>query len=426
MVKKLLILFTALCLLPLAALSQGDTSLVRTASFAIPSIWGGQYASLPLDERWFASDPAFYHHGLARISLAMAVSAFRSKTGGPDSPIRSFFAQLGFDEDQGAGHSAVSTWDFASPAQDTIGTAIAWRYVNCFEAPVPLIAVALSGGDYGDEWASNLDLGLSGDHAGFSRAADRVLQRIEEFERAQGLEHESCVYWLSGFGRGGAVCNLAAAELSKRACVFCYTFASPRATVSPDAKAAPGIFNVVSASDPLCRLPFAAWGFSRYGRDVYLPSSQSDRPDYDSLLSRYSQVFSQFSGQPDAVGDRDLAPMAAAAEQALLQAVSSRAVFERDEHAALFSLLTGRIKIRSALHYLALLSRLSAAAHACRRSALPPVPAQASLGVLSSDELSALYAQHDPAAYASWMLCLTGGDEISGNSLSDPAMQITP
>ena len=423
MFKKLLILFMALCLLPLAASAQEEAPFVRTASFAIPSLWGGQYASLPLDERWFASDPASYHHGLARISLAMAVSAFRSKANQPDAPIRSFFSQLGFAESTGrAGLPALCTWDFSAASSDTVGTAIAWRYINCFEAPVPLIAVAVSGGDYGGEWHSNLNLGLSGDHHGFSRAADRVLERIAEFEIAQGLDGESCVYWLSGFGRGGAVCNLAAAKLSRLGAVFCYTFASPRTTVSSLGKSMPGIFNIVSAADPICRLPFAAWGFSRFGRDVYLPSSRGNHPDYAALLAQYSHVFYQFSGQTDAAGDMGLSIMADAAEQALLDAASSREAFQNNDRPALSSLLSGQTPLsKGGLRVLSLLNKLSAAVRPYRSYPLPPSPAGASLGILTSKELAVLYAQHDPAVYASWLLALPGGEEIEKSSLSSPA-----
>lgn len=417
MMRRLLILLTALCLLPAAVFADGADGFVRSASFAIPSAWGGQYASLLLDDRWFMEDNTQYHHGLARISLAMAVSAFRGGGGAPDAAIRAFFAQLGLDRGSGP-----STWDFGAAGEDSIGTAIGFRYLTCFESPVPLVAVAVCGGNYGDEWAGNFDFGLTGDHAGFSQAADQVLARLAAFEQALGLYSDRCIYWLSGFGRGGAVCNIAAAKLQGRGGVRCYTFASPYVTVSPDTKEAAGVFNLVSAADVLCQMPPAAWGFARYGRDLYLPSALGSGQDYAQLLRQYDQVFSQFSGQSDTAGDRALAPMAAAAAQALRQAFSSRAAYRQQDQAALVSLFTGRSPgAKGSLRALSLMNAVSSAVRPWKNHPLPPVPAQASLGAFSSKELSALYSQHDPAVYASWLLALPTGEAVERNVLSDPA-----
>ncbi len=399
MIKRVLCCLMWLALLPVNAFASEEG--LHTASFAIPSAWGAQYAQLPLDDQWFLGDPHQYHHGLARISLAMAVSAFRGSDQREDATIRHFFTQLGLD--------AAQTWDYPAPGKETIGTAIAWRYLTCFESPVPLIAVAVCGGNYGNEWSGNLDFGLEGDHAGFEAAASLVLSRLTRFEQEHQLSDAPCIYWFAGFGRGGAVCNVAAARLSDsgQGTVCCYTFASPL-TVQHSLQHN-GIFNLVSAADPLTMLPPAAWGFCRNGRDVYLPTSLDNRHPYADLLAGYSRVFSQFSGQNDSVGDTDLAPMAREAVEQLTEEFGSRAAYERNCQDLLYGILTGgRLSADDMLRAYALLRRAGSVARGAQRGPLPPVPsAMGGLAALSSQEITALWAQHDPAVYFSWILSLT-------------------
>ena len=418
--KRVLVwLMLALCLTPAAQGEEGG--FVRSAVFSIPSAWGSKTAELPLDERWFMENNTQYHHGLARISLAMAVSAFRGNAAAPDAAIRSFFSQLGLagagDPDR-AGRPGVCTWDFEAMGEETVGTAIAWRYLTCFESPVPLVAVAVSGGYYGDEWANNLDFGLTGDHAGFARAGKKVADRIARFEEENGLTGERCRYWLAGFGRGGAVCQAAAKLLEENSSVYCYTFAAPAAVLRERERTESGTFNVVSPADPLCFLPFSAWGFSHWGHTLYLPSSLDSAHAYAPLLREYARVFGQFSGWEDTRGDADLAPMSRAALQAAREEFADRAAFAEGWRPLLYKAITGRkMSVSEILRGFSLVQAVSARAKSVRRGALPPF-SQGSLGVFSSGDLAALYAQHDPAVYAAWMLSLTEGNVLRNSSLT--------
>lgn len=416
------LLMLALCLPPTAQAEEGG--FVRSASFAIPSAWGSKTAELPLDERWFMEKNTQYHHGLARVSLGMAVSAFRGSAAAPDAPIRAFFSQLGFagaDDPDRADLPGVSVWDYEAMGEETVGTAVAWRYLTCFESPVPLVAVAVSGGYYGDEWANNLDFGLAGDHTGFARAGKKVVDRIARFEEENGLAGESCRYWLAGFGRGGAVCQAAAKLLEKDKTVFCYTFASPAAVLREGEAGESGAFNIVSLADPLCFLPFSAWGFSHWGHTLYLPSSLNAAQAYAPLLREYARVFGQFSGWEDTRGDADLAPMSLAALAAAREAFQDRAAFLSRYRPLLYSAFTGKaMSAGEILRGFSLVRAVSARARSARRGELPPF-SQGSLGVFSSGDLAALYAQHDPAVYAAWMLSLTEGNVLltGGVTLTD-------
>lgn len=405
--KRLLCLLLLSLLLPGARAEGGD---IRAAAFTIPSIWGSRRAELTLDDRWFMADESAYHHGLARISLAMAVSAFRGDARAPDAPIRAFLEQLGFagasDPERGA-LSGVRTWDFPSEGGDTAATAIAWRYLTCFESPVPLIAVAV-GGSGNEEWAGNLDFGPSGDHAGFARGADRLLARIAEFERENGLADEACVYWLAGFGRGGAVCGAAAARLGASRRVFCYTFASPLTTVDPDAGRCQYIFNLVSPADALSMMPPKQWGFRRFGRDVVFPSPALSGSRYPALLSAYQAVYGQFTLRGEPASAADLSPAASAAADQAEKEFRSRSQFSASCRELLVKAITGRrIGLVETMRGLGMMNRVAAAANNAARGSLPAMPDGLALGAFASPVLAALYLQHDPAVYAAWLLSIT-------------------
>ena len=420
--KRVLVWLMLGLFLPLCARADAD-GFVRSASFAIPSAWGAQYAQLPLDESWFLEENTQYHHGLARISLAMAVSAFRNGGDAPDGLIRSFFEQLGFSasHDPDGSLLPVQTWDYPAPAQETIGTAVAWRYLTCFESPIPLIAVAVCGGNYGEEWANSLDFGLSGDHAGFQRAAQTVLERVRTFERENGLEGIPCRYWLAGYGRGGAVCNIAAAALEKEAAgrVFCYTFASPMTTVSREQPENSGIFNLVSSCDILAQLPPASWGFARYGRTLYFPSARASGSAYPALARQFDAVYSQFTGS-NAASETDPEPMAEAALRQLTKEFGSRTHYQTSYQQLLYQFFTSQsLGMKNMLTAASLMRSVGNAAKKAQFGPLPKLPdGMSALRLFSSAELAALYLQHDPAVYASWMLALPEGSPLTDNALS--------
>ena len=51
-----------------------------------------------------------------------------------------------------------------------------------------VVAVAIRGGGYGREWASNFDIGYSGQHTGFSHAAKMVSNGLKEYIEERVLE----------------------------------------------------------------------------------------------------------------------------------------------------------------------------------------------------------------------------------------------
>lgn len=244
------------------------------------------------DDSVFFSDPGVYSHALCRMSLGMALSAFRptDKDGDQSGNIRSFLREAGFEAPR------VDQYD-KETGEDTIGTAIALKRLTENGRSLTLAAVAVCGGNYRDEWLGNFKVGTPGEeekilyHQGFFEAASKVRDRVEE--TLSGVVGEVRV-WFTGYSRGAAVANLAAALLLKDGAVsggdaFVYTFATPANTVDSEAGAEEykGFYSITGMFDIVPKVPLAAWGFTRYGKTLTLPSLESDG-DYSVFFDRAS------------------------------------------------------------------------------------------------------------------------------------------
>lgn len=271
-------------------------------------------------DSFFSRANSEYDHELARASLALSMTAFRKKH------VMTFMKDLGYenlisyrydqngDEDKVAlvmGHKTIDRAD--SSAED---------HQN-------LIAVAIRGGKYGDEWGSNGRVGYDGElfgyHYGFHKAAEDAIVQLKEYAADNNLDLDESVVWIAGFSRGAAVANVMGAMLTGGALedsqnlvtilpqnLFCYTFASPNTisesfvtgsgagssnqvasgTVSDSVTGEQqtiqrGLYNIVNPLDIVTRLPMNAkgisktskgktikynWDYVKYGTTLSLPS----------------------------------------------------------------------------------------------------------------------------------------------------------
>lgn len=257
---------------------------------------GGKAISWPIafQDSWFDSPGTAYRQDLATASLGMALSAFR-KAGAPlqesHQDIQAFLEELGFEA------QAYSQYDL-NPTVDTIATAIAHKRVG----DTPLLAVAISGGGYKDEWQSNFTIGDSLHHSGFDAAAQQVLQRIRDYLQQHRLAGQPFKLWVSGFSRAAATANRLGALLLDEGVIapdrlYVYTFATPNVTKQADAASYPSIYNIVGAFDPVPMVPLADWGFLRFGQSHVLPAPQLNS-DYSRRVAPVSAIHLRHTGGP--------------------------------------------------------------------------------------------------------------------------------
>ena len=221
-------------------------------------------------DAWLLAPPNEFNQNLMQVSFVMAASAFRDNTHDLDQRdfnILNFFSRAGFTDPRTDDYNRLTSIE-------TIGSAIAHKKAG----NATLIAVAMSGNNYNNEWLSNFTVSDEQRSQGFNDAAGRVSQRIREYISEYSLEGELRL-WITGYSRAAAVANIAAADATDSglfAAVYGYTIGTPRTTKDEDAGHYDNIFNVINPFDPVPLMPFPEWGYRRYGTDLYLPAMETD------------------------------------------------------------------------------------------------------------------------------------------------------
>ena len=331
-------------LLPISALTSavgGDSDLAVTINAGTESFvplrvgidefryssWGADVLvskeNIWYDDDYFNSG-AEYDHGLATMSLALSMAAFSSadaKASGYDAEVAGknvmdMLVLTGFEDIDVSSHGV-------QPTLNSIGVAFGHKTVdNGYE----LIVVAVRGGEYEIEWASNLNMSADDEyHTGFKQASDLVLDGFDSYIKDNGITGPLKV-WATGYSRGAAVANLFAASLLEMAPtmndnenvslksndIYAYTFASPQATKSADAHSRKygGIFNIINPLDLVTKVAPTAWGYARYGFDLSIPCDETlDSETYERIarevISEYDPGAASLPQYPGQSGKLD-------------------------------------------------------------------------------------------------------------------------
>lgn len=232
-----------------------------------------------------------YNHHLAQMSLRLAMAAAKVT---PEN-VTALYDTLGFSYTDDSIHYPAPAFDYDA-GETTIGYAIGSKTAADNEGEYTLIAVAVRGHGYGDEWGSNFEMGEGSRHAGFERSAKQVTDSVFAYMDSANLSGKRVKFWITGFSRAAAVANVTAHNLNAAVYdgtlailpddVFAYTFESPRTvtTDEPGFDSDKNIFNVVNPADIVTQIPPAEWGYVRYGIDCPLPDVTDD--GYDEMKAR--------------------------------------------------------------------------------------------------------------------------------------------
>lgn len=243
------------------------------------------------DESRFSSG-VYYNHTIAKMSLCLAMAAAKETS----ANITELLHLLGFSYTDTSIHYPTPAFDYATNTT-TIGYAIGSKAAKDSLGDYTLIAVAVRGGGYGNEWGSNFEMGPGSRHAGFEKSAKQVTDGI--FDYMENNVSGRVKIWITGFSRGAAVANAAAHTLNKflphkvmfatQKDIFAYTFESPYTytTLAEDLEVFEddrNIFNIINPTDIVTQIPPVEWGYKRYGYDIYLPEEASTLDtDFDKL-----------------------------------------------------------------------------------------------------------------------------------------------
>ena len=282
------------------------------------------------DSLFLAPSDAF-NLGLARTSLSLAMAAFQSSGSEeflekpeadsytfhqldparglehtPAKNVVNLLAEWGFERIR-VNQDYLVTTRFSPGLNDGNNIALALGQKE-LDPDTVLLAVALRGGGYGDEWIGNFTFAGSGkEHLGFSLAKERALEAMESYVTTQVSEGKRLKVWITGYSRSAAVSNLVAGYLCSHRLagrevdpsdVYAYTFATPMSTKEGYAREERygGIWNILCQEDMVPLVPAAEWGYRRYGNDLVLPSMHEKTPGaYKAFAGEMYQRFQELT-----------------------------------------------------------------------------------------------------------------------------------
>ncbi len=253
-------------------------------------------------DEYFTHSGYEYNHDLCIMTMDMIQSNSVTSEGGWDVANKNFIDLIGK-----CGFKDVD-WNYYSthePTGDSIGVSMANKKIVDDGQKYTLLAVAVRGHGYGNEWASDFTLGYSGDHKGFAEARDLTLDYMKDYIAKYNITGPIKI-WITGYSRSAITANMVGGAIDQGYNfgrnvsfspdnLYCYTFESPQGTANEACHDSLywNIHNIVNANDLVPVVSLSKWGHSRFGVDYYLPCRQFDGNYYYSLKPKADALISK-------------------------------------------------------------------------------------------------------------------------------------
>ena len=238
----------------------------------------------------------------ARFKNARDLLLGKTDLSGIDPEDLDYYKGLGFEK------FAVNDFWASRPTKDSIGAVAASKPLTSEDGQqYTLIALAIRGGGYQQEWASNFTVGDAGDHKGFAEARDNVLDFLISYIEDNQITGPIKL-WLVGYSRAGVTANMVAGKLDDKPDLlpnvtlaaqdlFAYTFESPQGALRANFSNASdytNIHNIINLNDLVPLVAPSSWGFARYNSDQNLPSQFTwgslFKEKQDNMLTIYNAI----------------------------------------------------------------------------------------------------------------------------------------
>ncbi|MBQ5311601.1 MAG: hypothetical protein ILP19_06120 [Oscillospiraceae bacterium] len=254
---------------------DADAKATYTAHYPI----GDKAYKFEYSDSFFSHSAKEYDHALAKASIAVAMAAMTSSetqgqydkesTDPPrDKNLKSMLSSLGFDM------NSYTSYRYDVPLSDSSDEA-AFGIARKKTDSGDLIVVAVRGGGYGAEWASNFRVGKGRYASGFYKSGTFIKNAVADYCSKNHIGSDAKI-WITGYSRGAAVTQTTAVQLNKAGFepenIYAYAFAAPavrRSVKDTD----DNIHCIVNPADPVCSLPVPDWGFERAGVTHILDTS---------------------------------------------------------------------------------------------------------------------------------------------------------
>ena len=252
-------------------------------------------------DSYFFESSEYYNEHLATMSICLALSTtstmgkhvkYTKDEEWPErtTEIQNLFKKIGFDHFKWS-----DDWNHA-PKTNTIGAVAAskelsFRRLNGEDDKATLIAIAVRGTGYYDEWGGNLNVGGSDEHTGFKIARNKVLDFLKDYIVENHIQGRIKL-WITGYSRAGATTNLVAGALNSQMDngvlhgsnsnskslpagvtlahneLYAYALEPPMGIQNGMNKGNnSNIHNVVNIYDPVPMTAMEGWNFTRYNKD---------------------------------------------------------------------------------------------------------------------------------------------------------------
>lgn len=287
-------------------IAEDITETKVTGTFKYPNGAKDYSATYYYADEYFYNTSMEYNQSLATMSLCLAMSAFGSgEVSSYENKrvnVKNLMEELMFTDFE-------TTKSFTEkPTADSIAAAISQKRVRDDNEEVyTLLAVAVRGGGYEQEWASNFTIGADGNHTGFSDAANQVIDFIKGYISDHEIEGDIKL-WITGYSRAAATSNLVAGKLDAGTSLgdtvtlaqkdlYAYCFETPAGTTDSDANSKTkygNIYNIINPNDLVTKVAPTAMGFRRYGIDRVLPTEENKYNSYskdtEAMLKQYNAL----------------------------------------------------------------------------------------------------------------------------------------
>lgn len=288
-------------------------------------------ATYHYDDGYFLEDSTIYNNQLSTMSLCLELATWSSydtsiwkhKSKNARELLTGEVLTAGGSyskETEGIGFKDFAQNDYWNnrPTRNSIGVVAANKKITDVRdnnKEYTLIALAVRGGGYASEWASNFNTGNVGTHAGFTEARDNVLKFLKKYIEDYSITGDIKL-WVVGYSRGGATANMVGGALNdgyalpnvslKHKDLFVYTFEAPRGALKSDLDASnsgehSNIHNVINFNDVVPLVAPQQWGFVRYNydNDYALPSSSFTDSAFNTKLNAMKEEFYKLEGAYD-------------------------------------------------------------------------------------------------------------------------------
>lgn len=267
---------------------------------------------VPFSADWFKQPTSAYNPGLAFAGMGLSLSTYVNVPSNGFSYIQRSLEAFKLEDIDISSYyhrNAEDRIDFEDDI-NLVAYGLGHRTItDSTGAPCELLVCVVRGTSPTVEWVSNADVADSvtdGNcdlpyHEGFKRTADEALAGIGRYISEHNIDTSTARLWIVGHSRGATIVNVLAALLNEGAGglgfnkdrIFAYTFSSSLTTRRADARtdAFDNIFNVINPEDYIPRIPLATWGYTRFGRDISLPSICTDYKNYRRFIAG---VYEQF------------------------------------------------------------------------------------------------------------------------------------